>query len=53
MALKNDEDAEQDLVAANKLVPADAAISNELSKTRLRLKEKKDKAKKAFAKMFG
>lgn len=53
VALKNDEEAEQDLVAASALVPADAAIANELAKTRQRTKEKKEKAKKAFKKMFG
>ncbi len=51
-ALKNDEEAEEDLVAANALVPSDAAISGELAKTRARMKEKKEKAKKAFKKMF-
>lgn len=50
--LKEDDDAEKDLVEASGLVPDDKAISSELSKLRQRKKEKRDKEKKAFKKMF-
>lgn len=50
--LKDDDEAEKDLIEASALVPADQAISGELSKLRLRRKEKRDKEKKAFKKMF-
>ena len=52
IVLKEDEQAEKDLVEASKLVPDDSAISNELAKLRQRQKEFKDKQKKAFKKMF-
>ena len=51
-ALKEDEEAEQDLVNAHELVKDDAAILAELDKVRARRKEKRDKEKKAFKKMF-
>jgi len=52
--LKDDEDAEKDLADAVALVPADQAapIAAELAKTKQRKKEKRDKEKKAFKKMF-
>lgn len=50
--LKEEEEAEKDLVEALALVPSDQAISAELSKVRQRKKEKRDKEKKAFKKMF-
>ncbi|KAG6909316.1 Peptidyl-prolyl cis-trans isomerase cyp40 [Tephrocybe rancida] len=50
--LKQDEEAEKDLQEASKLVPEDAAISGELSKVRQRKKEKRDKEKKAYKKLF-
>lgn len=50
--LKDDEGAEKDLLEANKTVPDDVAISGELAKVRQRKKEKRDKEKKAFKKMF-
>jgi peptidyl-prolyl isomerase D len=50
--LKEDDDAEPDLLAANQLVPSDAAITSELAKVKQRKKEKRDKEKKAFSKMF-
>ncbi|KAG5643511.1 Peptidyl-prolyl cis-trans isomerase cyp40 [Asterophora parasitica] len=50
--LKDEEEAEKDLLEASKLVPEDAAISGELAKVRQRKKEKRDKEKKAFKKMF-
>lgn len=50
--LKEDEEAEKDLVQAHDLVAQDAAIIAELDKIRTRRKEKRDKEKKAFKKMF-
>ncbi|TCD64992.1 peptidyl-prolyl cis-trans isomerase cpr6 [Steccherinum ochraceum] len=50
--LKEDEDAERELVKASELVSGDAAITAELEKVRQRKKEKRDKEKKAFKKMF-
>ena len=50
--LKEDDEAEADLVAASQLVPDDQAITGELSKVRQRKKEKREKEKKAFKKMF-
>lgn len=50
--LKSDDEAEQDLLEALKLVPDDTAISGELAKVRAKKKEKRDKEKKAFKKMF-
>ncbi|GLB39716.1 putative peptidyl-prolyl cis-trans isomerase [Lyophyllum shimeji] len=49
---KDEDDAEKDLVEASKLVPDDAAISTELAKVRQRKKEKRDKEKAAFKKLF-
>lgn len=51
-ALKNEDQAEKDLIEASRVVPDDAVITAELSKIRLRRKEKRDKEKKAFKKMF-
>ncbi|KIP04828.1 hypothetical protein PHLGIDRAFT_36734 [Phlebiopsis gigantea 11061_1 CR5-6] len=51
-ALKDDDDAERDLVQAHELVKEDAAIIAELEKVRARKKEKRDKEKKAFKKLF-
>lgn len=51
-AVKEDDLAERDLVRANELVKEDAAIVAELEKVRARRKEKRDKEKKAFKKMF-
>ncbi|KAJ7068546.1 peptidyl-prolyl cis-trans isomerase [Mycena amicta] len=50
--LKNDDDAEKDLAAAAALQPSDNAIAAELTAIRKRRKEKKDKEKRAYAKMF-
>jgi peptidyl-prolyl isomerase D len=50
--LKEEDDAEKDLLEASRLVPDDKAIAGELAKLRLRKKEKRDKEKKAFKKMF-
>ena len=52
VVLKEDDAAESDLVAASQLVPEDQAINNELAKVRQMRKEKKEKEKKAFKKMF-
>ncbi|KAF7967504.1 hypothetical protein HWV62_41410 [Athelia sp. TMB] len=53
VALKQEDEAEADLVAALQVVPGDKAISDELAKVKQRKKEKRDKEKKAFKKMFG
>jgi len=50
--LKEDGEAERDLVDASKLMPDDQAIVGELAKTRQRRKEKREKEKKSFKKMF-
>lgn len=50
--LKEDDSAEEDLVAASELVKDDKAILSELEKVQQRKKEKKDKARKAFKKLF-
>ena len=50
--MKEEDAAEADLVRANELVPADAAIVAELEKVRAHRKEKRDKEKKAFKKLF-
>ncbi|KAJ7766335.1 peptidyl-prolyl cis-trans isomerase [Mycena maculata] len=50
--LKDEDEAEKDLVAALAIVPDDAAIATELAAIRKRRKEKRDKEKKAFGKMF-
>ncbi|KAF8816328.1 hypothetical protein BYT27DRAFT_7184179 [Phlegmacium glaucopus] len=50
--MKTEEHAEKDLVEASHLVPEDAAIAAELSKIRQQRKEKRDKEKKAYKKLF-
>ncbi|KAI0783253.1 peptidyl-prolyl cis-trans isomerase Cpr7 [Abortiporus biennis] len=50
--LKEDDLAEQELVKAAALIKDDKAILAELEKVRGRRKEKRDKEKKAFKKMF-
>lgn len=52
IVLKDDEQAENDLISASKLIKDDAAILGELEKARARKKEKRDKEKKAFKKLF-
>ncbi|KAG6861153.1 Peptidyl-prolyl cis-trans isomerase cyp40 [Termitomyces sp. Mi166 len=49
---KDEDEAEKDLVEASKLVPEDGAIAGELAKVRQRKKEKREKEKKAFKKLF-
>lgn len=51
--LKTEEQAEKDLVEASTLVPEDTAIAAELTKIRQQRKEKREKEKKAYKKMFG
>jgi len=50
--MKTEEHAEKDLVEASHLVPEDAVITAELTKIRQQRKEKRDKEKKAYKKMF-
>ena len=50
--IKEDDLAAKDLTRAHKLVEGDAAIVAELEKVRARRKEKRDKEKKAFKKLF-
>jgi peptidyl-prolyl isomerase D len=50
--LKDDEQAEQDLLQARGLAPEDAAINAELAKIKETRKQQRDKEKKAFKKMF-
>ncbi|KAE9410080.1 hypothetical protein BT96DRAFT_1012334 [Gymnopus androsaceus JB14] len=50
--LKDDENAERDLIEASKLVSDDQAIAGELARVRNTKKEKRDKEKKAYSKMF-
>lgn len=52
MILKEEDDAEEDLVAAHELVKDDRAILIELDKIWQRKKEHRDKQKKAFKKLF-
>jgi len=50
--MKSGDDQEEDLAEANKLVPEDALIKEELGKVRKRKAELRQKEKKAFKKMF-
>lgn len=50
--LKDDEQAEKDLLEAQKLAPEDAAIAAELGKIKEVRKQQRDKEKKAFKRMF-
>lgn len=52
VALNEDDEAEADLIKARELVSGDAAINAELEKVRQRKKEKRDKEKKVFKKLF-
>jgi len=51
-ATKEEDDAEKDLMRAHELVKEDVAIQGELEKVRQRKKEKREKEKKAFKKLF-
>lgn len=50
--LKEEDDAEKDLVEASHLVPDDKAIAGELAKVKQHRKEQREKEKKAFKKLF-
>lgn len=52
IALKNDEDAQKDLRKALEVVPGDAGIIRALQHAETRQKARKEKEKKAYAKMF-
>jgi peptidyl-prolyl isomerase D len=49
---KNEEDALEDIVAASKLVPNDAAVKTELAKLKRTAAEKRQKEKAAYSKFF-
>ncbi|EMD36826.1 hypothetical protein CERSUDRAFT_114733 [Gelatoporia subvermispora B] len=51
-ALKEDDNAEQDLVQASQLVKDDKAILGELEKVRQRKREQREKERKAYKKLF-
>lgn len=50
--LKDEDKAEQDLIEASRLAPEDKAIAGELAKLKLAQKEKRDREKKAYKKLF-
>lgn len=50
---KNDEEAEKDLKDAQGCVPGDAGVSRALKDVETRRKERKEKERKAYSKMFG
>jgi len=52
VVLQDEDQAEMDLKDASQLVPEDTAISSELTKIRQHRKDKRDKEKKAYKKMF-
>ena len=52
VAISEDEEAEEALAKAHALVKDDRAIQAELEKVRARLREKREKEKRAFKKMF-
>jgi peptidyl-prolyl isomerase D len=53
IALKQDDEAESDLVEADKILEGkDAVLRKELEKVRARRKEKRDKEKKAYRGLF-
>jgi peptidyl-prolyl isomerase D len=52
VARKNEDDAVKDLEAAAKLAPGDAAITKELEGVKRRVKERREKEKKAFKNAF-
>jgi peptidyl-prolyl isomerase D len=53
IATKDDEGAEADLKAALKEVPGDAGVLKAQKEVEVRRKERKEKEKKAYGKMFG
>ncbi|KZS88556.1 peptidyl-prolyl cis-trans isomerase [Sistotremastrum niveocremeum HHB9708] len=52
VGVKEDDEAERDLLEASKFVKGDAAILNELEKVKQRKKEKREKDKKAYKGLF-
>lgn len=50
--LNDDDNAEADLIGAQEFAKDDQAIANELEKVRARKKEKKDKERRAYKKLF-
>lgn len=50
--LKQEDEAEADLVAASQLAPEDPAILGELAKVRQKKKEKREREKKSYKKLF-
>jgi peptidyl-prolyl isomerase D len=50
---KDDAEAEKDLKEAQKLVGADAGVEKALKDVETRRKERKEKERKAYGKMFG
>jgi peptidyl-prolyl isomerase D len=53
IATQDDEGAEADLKAALKEVPGDAGVVKALKDVEVRRKERKEKERKAYGKMFG
>ncbi|KAG8684416.1 peptidyl-prolyl cis-trans isomerase cpr6 [Ceratobasidium sp. 394] len=52
VAISEEDDAENDLLEAAKIVPEDAAIKTELAKVQAKKKEKREREKKAFKGLF-
>lgn len=52
IAMKNDEEAMDDLQAALEVVPDDNAVKAEIAKLKAKQKEKKEKEKKAYKNLF-
>ena len=52
LALNDEDQAEQDLVSAKEIVPQDESVEKELTKVRTLKKEKRDKEKAKYKKMF-
>ena len=50
--LNDEEEAEKDLLEAERIVPGDEAVKKELEKVRAKKKEKRDKEKKAYKGLF-
>jgi peptidyl-prolyl isomerase D len=50
--LKDDEGAEENLLSASRIVPEDQQITSELTKVQQRIKERREKEKRGYKKMF-
>ncbi|KAF8351984.1 40 kDa cyclophilin [Amanita rubescens] len=50
--MKDEDEAEADLIKAHELVPSDGVIESELGKIRQRKKEQREREKKAYKKLF-